>query len=73
MSPGDVLPEVLSDPAGDEEVGEKSKSFHRIIKCEARTALGVVDAGVKIGQDSDNTVVVLTPTRYGQGNPESRA
>jgi hypothetical protein len=47
-----------------DDAGVKSAYFHRITKCDANTILGVVIAGVNVGQVPDSTVVLLTSSLY---------
>jgi len=69
--PGDGLGKVLLGKTGAVFVDEKSESFHRITKCDAKICIGAVLSGVRVGQVSDSTAVVLNPSRYGHGNVES--
>jgi hypothetical protein len=70
-NPGERLDKVLLGKIGAGFVDEKSESFHRITKCDAKMCIGAVLSGVRVGQASDSTAVVLKPSRYGHGNVES--
>jgi hypothetical protein len=71
FDPGEGLDKVLLGRIGAASVDEKSESFHRITKCDAKMCIGAVLSGVRVGQVSESTAVVLKPSRYGHGNVES--